>query len=440
MTPLPKPFSLIVYFLVFYLATQPFFVWAQSAPVPGAVPDKKVAVFELHDGRVKQEVVEKVADTVRDELSRQGRFEVVSEAETESFFSSHPDILHRIDPANPLNRYLDQAKELYKTFSFKDAIAVLENTISTYRNSESVQDQIFLLTDAYLMLGNVYLGAGNPRKAADVFQEAVRLDPERELTELEYPPKTIRLFQQSRETFLKKAKPIELTVESSPGDAQIYVNGALKGVSPLRIQRFTEGEHFVVVQREGYRLQGGRIYLEGDSAVKKFSLEKNPEDYGVHKGLKVSSLGEIPEQVRLATSVGKLMEVDKVIFVSVEEIGWNYKITARMIDLTYGASHKHKSVEVLDLPKDTRPAAQVLVQDLNEKAHVDLAENPKKYADSEVIVIGKKKRKSFLKSPILWSLLGVVVAGGAASALLLSGGGEDDGATVGVSGSTSRAP
>src|SRR5690606_38803849 len=101
-------------------------------------------------------------------------------------------------------------------------------------------------------------------------------------------------------------------------------------------------------------------------------------------------------------------------------------------------------VEVLDLPKDTRSASNHIAKDLNEAARVDLAKDPKKYADSDVIVIGTKKKKSFWKSPWLWGLVGVAVAGGATGALLLGkgggGGASDNGATVSISGSSGRAP
>ncbi|HCU23625.1 MAG TPA: hypothetical protein DF383_01310, partial [Deltaproteobacteria bacterium] len=135
-----------------------------------------------------------------------------------------------------------------------------------------------------------------------------------------------------------------------------------------------------------------------------------------------------------------LMGIDKVVLVSMQEIGYNHKITARMIDMKYHASYKPKSVEVLDLPRDTRPAAGVIAKDLSAMAEVDLGQNSKKYADSEVIVIGKKKKKSLLKSPILWGALGALVVGGATGAVVLSRGGGDNGntTTVSVSGSAQR--
>ncbi|HKX12409.1 MAG TPA: hypothetical protein VJP40_04590, partial [bacterium] len=142
--------------------------------------------------------------------------------------------------------------------------------------------------------------------------------------------------------------------------------------------------------------------------------------------------------------LGKQAGVDKVVLVSLEEIGWNNKISARMIDTSYRASHKLQSVEVLDLPKDTRPASQVIARQLAEASRLDLAKDPKKYADSDVIVIGSKKKRAWYKSPWLWGAVGVAVAGGATGALLLGkggGGSAGDGSTsVNLSGPSGRTP
>lgn len=435
-------FSFLNYFLIFSVLLIPFPAGALGASEPSAPKEiPSLAVFELYDGRVKDEDVEKVTDLLREALIRGGKYQVISKVEMESFLNSHPDLLYRIDPANPLNRYLDQAKEFYKTFSFKEAIGVLENTIETYRFTPAVQSQHFLLTEAYLMLGNIQLGAGHQKKAVEAFREAVRLDPEKQITEMQYPPKTVHLFQATREEFLRKARSAVLEIQSSPSKSDVYLNGTHKGQTPLKIERLTLGEHYLLVKREGYQAEAKKIVLKSQGFQEKFFLKKNPQNALSATGLKVSQLSNVTQQVQLGTALGHAMGVDKIVLVSVEEIGWNHKITSRMIDLKYGAAHKHKSVEVLNLQKDSPSATQILALDLEGMADIDLAKNPKKYAESEVVIIGKKRKRSFVKSPILWSVVGALVAGGAASALLLSGGsGGDNTSTITVNGAVSKTP
>lgn len=438
-----RRFSFLVYFIAAQLLL-PAGLWAKASSSAGAESVKyKVAVVELYDGKVKPEVVEKVADTVRDELTRQSGFEVLPKPATYAFFESSPNLSGASGDTLGLNRYLDQAKEFYKTFNFKEGIALLESTTQGYRSAKSSLTDPFLLTDAYLMLGNIHLGNNDPKRAQEAFHEAVRLDPDREITELQYPPKTVALFQKSRAEFLKKAKSAPLEIQSSPGKAEVILNGDPKGTTPLKLERWTVGEHFVILRSPGYKPQAMKLIVKPEGVREKISLEKISDPSVNRHGLTVTSLSDVDEQVRLGGVVGKSLRLDKVVLVSVEEIGWNNKISARMIDIKYQASHKNKSVEVLDLPKDTRSASNVIAKDLSEAARLDLAKDPKRYADSDVIVIGTKKKKSFWKSPWLWGLVGVAVAGGATGALLLGkggGGASDNSATVSISGSSGRAP
>ncbi len=410
-----------------------------SSPAASGINSKNIkkttiAVIELSDGKTKSDSISKVADTVRDEFALNEKFQVLTKQATQDFFKNNSAQLQQGKSAPQLNRYLDEAKEFYKNFEFKDATKVLESTIATYRQSKTPPNEPFALTDAYLTLGNVSLGANNEKKATEAFQEAVRLDPDRQITEAEYPPRTVKLYTEVKQAMLKKSQFGALEISSSPSKADVYVNGVLKGQTPLKLARYTAGEHFIQVKEDKYNPVTLKVRLDAKGVREKVDLDKSSsQNAATTTGIILPNLGNVPEQVRLASIAGKSLSVDKVILVNVQEVGWNNRISARMVDIKYQASHKPKVVDVLDLPKDTRSAANVIVQDAVQIAGYDLAKNPKKYADSEVVVIGEKKKRSMLKSPLLWSLIGVVVAGGAASALLL-GGGDGNNSGVGFDG------
>lgn len=443
-----KRFSFLVYFLIFDLCGLSWPALAKSKklekspktsssellrfnPLPssGVVDPKnanreriKVAVVELHDEKTKADTIEKVTDTIREEITLKDRFQVLSKESTQGYFKNHPNFAQEQTSSNQLNRYIDQAKEFYVNFSFKEAINLLENTIYTYRQAKTPLTDAFALTEAYIELGNIYLGNNNEKKAIESFQEAVRLDPDRQITELKYPPKTVKAFQQAREEFLKKAGYASLEINSSE-KANVSVNGVARGQTPLRLDRFTTGEHFVLLTEAGYKPLALKLQVGPNGIKKKVNLEDSGSSGNTAgTGISVKSVGDVPEQVRLATIAGKALGVSKVVLVNIQEVGWNNRINARMIDVNYQASHKPSPVDVIDLPKDTKSAATLIATNLSEMADYDLAKDPKKYADSEVLVVGQKRKKSILKSPLLWSLIGVVVAGGTASALLIGGG------------------
>lgn len=425
----------------FLIAPTPSLVWGKELTQTPEKAPLKTVVLEIHDGHSNSKDLSRVTDTLRDQLASEARFQVLSKESTEAFFLANPNLMQRIDLTHPLNRYLEEAKQFYADYQLKEAIGLLSNTIDQYRAANPPMTQQFYLVDAYIQLGDIYSGAKKKKDAYHSFKEAVRLDPNRELTRKDYAPNTIRDFIAAKEEYLSKAKVSQLDIFSSPKKAEVYVNGVPYGQTPLKLDRFTHGEHFILVQKDGFRPGTQKIKIDTNYQRVKLNLEKDEQATANFPGLMVEDLRNVEEQVRMAGKVGNLLKVDKVVLVSVKEVGYNHKVTARMIDMKYYASHKPKSVEVLDLPKDIRPASQVISQDLVAMADLDLSKNPKKYADSDVMVVGTKKKKSFLKSPILWGLLSVAVAGGATAGILLGtrgGGGDSNSTTVTVNGAANR--
>lgn len=380
----------------------------------------KLVVIPVGDPKTEYEDLHNVTDTIRDELILKDEYQVLTKDETELFFEINPNIFSNESEKASLNRYIEEAQTFYDNFSFKEGINLLESTIETYRQSESLHAQYFKLTDAYLVLGNIYVGDKNNRAALAAFSEALRLNSDLSLDPLQYPPQTIEVFNEAKNAQPEKSSTSnKLDIQASPENSRIFVNGKLQGENQVSIENLSEGEHFILVENDGYRSWGQKINLPQKNELK-ISLKEKKEQPLTNKGLTVASLRDVDELVRLSLPIGDKLGVDKVVLVSLEEIGYNHRITARMIDIEYRASHKSQSVEVLDLPKDTRSAAIHIANDLNKLSDVDLAANPKKYAESDVIVIGKKRKRPLYKNPVIWALLGLVIAGGATSAVLLT--------------------
>lgn len=439
-----KRYNFITYILIAQLLTLPCPALAQSTAGTETGKNLKVVVLEVSDGTLAPQEVEKVTDTVRDELQSQTKFSVVPKQQTRQFFANNPTMMQRIDVANPLNRYLDEAKEFYKNFQFKEAIGLLSNVIDTYRRATPPMTESFLLVDSYLYLGNVHMGNNDKKDANSVFMEAVRLDPQREITEEKYPPKVVKKFGEAKAEYLSGAKVAQLDIFTNPRGAEIYVNGVHMGQAPIKVDRFTQGEHFILAKQNGFKPKAQKISIDTNYSRVKLDLEKDQQVIQTAPGLMVKNLQDVEDQVHMASKVGNLMGADKVVLVSLQEIGYNNKITGRMIDMKYYASHKPKSVEVLDLPQDTRGAAHAIAEFMTTQADVDLGKDPKKYADSEVLVIGTKKKKSFWKSPLPWTLIGIAVAGGATAGIMMGtrgpGGDNPNSTTVSVTGSANSTP
>ncbi len=435
-----KHYKVLIYLLIVQMTGLPVPVLAKTQPKTKASHEKSdkgqvdstqgqsLAVVPVGTVETDGESLEKISERIRDALSNQGKYRVLDNKKTDAFFANNPNLLTQPKASITLNRYLEEATQFYIDFAYKEGIGLLENTIEAFYNTQSLQKQAFALRDAHVILGNIYTADDNKRKAVQSLREAIRLDPHYEIDPIVYPPNTVSNFNQAKQEYLKEQKSTKLEIATSPSGAEIYVNGILKGNSPISLDNFSQGTHFILVKKPEYEPFAVKLQVTKDTKEKVDLKKKVQPQLDLH-GLKVAQLKDIPELVRLGSLVGEGLGVQKVVLVSLEELGWHHRVTTRMIDIKYRASHKHNSVEVLDLPKDSRSAAKVLAEDLNKLSDVDLAKDPKKYAESDVVVIGTKRKKSLLKNPLLWSLLGVLVAGGATSAVLLTRGGGDGGAS-----------
>ncbi|MCP5468828.1 MAG: PEGA domain-containing protein [Deltaproteobacteria bacterium] len=429
-----KRYKIMIYLLVFQLLGLPVPVLAKTKIEEKSVEEKaataqdpntgqSLAVVPVGTAETDGESLEKIADRIRDSLSNQGKYEVLTKKKTDVFFADNPNLLAQTKAPVTLDRYLEDAKKFYVEFAYKEGIGLLQNTIEAFYNTGSLQKQTFVLREAHLILGNIYTADEDKRKAIQTFKEAIRLDPDYKIDSIVYPPATVANFDQAKEEYLKELKPTKLEISTSPSEAEVYVNGVFKGNSPVVLENYSPGTHFILVKKPEHETVAVKLQVTQDTK-EKIELKKKVQPQVDLHGLKVAQLKDIPELVRLGSVVGEGLGVQKVVLVSLEEVGWHHRVTTRMIDIKYRASHKHSMVEVLDLPKDSLTAAKVLAEDLNKLSDVDLAKDPKKYAESDVVVIGTKRKKSLLKSPLMWSLVGLLVAGGATSAVLLTRDGE----------------
>jgi len=64
-----------------------------------------------------------------------------------------------------------------------------------------------------------------------------------------------------------------LSITSSPSGATVYVNGEVKGLTPITIHNFDPGQYQVEVKKEGYNSQTQMLWVEvGETVQKSFTL------------------------------------------------------------------------------------------------------------------------------------------------------------------------
>ena len=422
-----KKYTILCTFLATQMIASPFQIaWAQSA-TPQDSANSRIAVVEVHDGKIKPQKTEQVAAALRDAMARLTKLSPVLPEEVNQYIRNHPELTQRKVGEDPYDRYLAEAREHFNNFDFKTAEGLLEKTTSSYRIAPTAQALPFKLTDAYWLLGYVYLSDKNEKLATQTFQEAIRLNPREEMSERDFPPSVVELYRKLRVEYLEAQKSVTLDIDSNVEKTNVYLNGKYRGQTPLRLESMTPGEHFIVAVAEGFLPQVKRLEVtDKDKTISQdFKLSGTAKTKASPSGFAFDQLQDIPTQVEVASNLAEGMNLDKVVLVSLEERGWNYKITTRMVDRKYRASYKQKAIEVVDLDLNTPTAVAALAKDLDHMNKIDLAKDPERYAEGDIAVLGRKRKKPIYKKAWFWSTIGgVVLAGGAAGALLAGRGGD----------------
>jgi hypothetical protein len=122
---------------------------------------------------------------------------------------------------------LEDAKSLYRSAYFPEAIRKLHAVVARIQAERVVQARTLQLADAHLHLGLCYLALDDSDSAKQSFKQVVRLDPQRRLDPQVYAPKVRELFADARSEVEAEPAP---AATAPPSSAQ---KGKTKGRSPL---------------------------------------------------------------------------------------------------------------------------------------------------------------------------------------------------------------
>ena len=101
-----------------------------------------------------------------------------------------------------------------------------------------------------------------------------------------------------------------LVVESSPSGAQVYVDGKLKGESPLTLYNFPVGKHEVVIKKDGYIDSKKTADLQVGMTEKVSVVLPDTEKAPVKKTTEENkSVAKLPENKSIAASELKMINV-----------------------------------------------------------------------------------------------------------------------------------
>jgi hypothetical protein len=159
----------------------------------------------------------------------------------------------------------------------------MEEAINSFNKSVvGYREGIGALRDnRYLLISHLYLGMslmvlGRKQEGENFIREMIVLDSnrsQRKLSQTEFPPEVIQVHRNVTKQVL--SAPIgNLSVSFKPTDAKVYVDAVLQEGKDKAEIALPVGEHFVVVEKKGFRQFSKRILIRPGSNPINVDLEE----------------------------------------------------------------------------------------------------------------------------------------------------------------------
>ena len=146
-----------------------------------------------------------------------------------------------------IGRLLKEADQAYQNGDFKAAIEKYQRAMELLNDKKELAKTKAELVQAMTSLALTYFTIQENAKAEKQLEDLIALNPNQELDPEFYSPKFVELFQSVQGRFLGR-----LTITTVPAEAEIFINDARAGKSPLTLAKYLKGKYDVRAELKGY--------------------------------------------------------------------------------------------------------------------------------------------------------------------------------------------
>jgi hypothetical protein len=326
---------------------------AVAALVPARAGATKIAAVVRGAGAGSDKAAGFVAHAVRYSLTEDGRYEVVDAAERLGAEGGE-----QTKAFADCTELVNKATAAYETLDLDPAVDHLTAALKTYEKNASALVDIKPVADALMLLGAVHILRGEEKTGADRLAQAVAIQGSVEPDPRVFNPSMRQVFQKAADQVLRKAKG-SLAVTSSPGYAELWVDGVFRGVTPTSVDGLTPGRHYVRLVRDGYRSWGSVVAVApgkeaGENGVLRPTPRLDDYDKAVAAALDAARRSD-PAGDAFPGAVGELealLGVEQVFLAEVRLDGEKVGLLAAQYDLK-GRRHLKTATHVFSY--DVRP-------------------------------------------------------------------------------------
>jgi hypothetical protein len=259
-----------------------------------------------------------------------------------------------------------EAKNAMEDSDFEGAAKVLKKAAKLLEENAGAVPDLRLLSEAYLQLGVAYFRDGLEEEGDEMLTKAIHLDPERKLSESDYPPIFIKVFERSRFNVLRRPRA-QIEIKAKAG-AQVLFDGRNMGKAPILLREALPGDHWIRVERPGESPLVKKVQARGKTTlVVEFEggggAKEESSPVGVLGAIAKNQVG--PEHVKQLAGAGRRAGADFVMFGAIFTTDTAYQIrtayvrvkdgaVGRLLDVAFDLDMLSAEIEVFKLVEDAK--------------------------------------------------------------------------------------
>lgn len=270
-----------------------------------AKPKLLLMPFATLSGEVAPRVGVKASGMLSTELKSSDKYELVELKKTNGDAAAS-------DSFSAAKKLVDEAKELRAKKKFRLADEALQKALAAWRGSASQVTDVSDVVDATALLSAVQFNTGRDEEGAKSLNAALALAPNRELPLAQTSALFSKVVGDARKS-LREGPKSTMSIESSPANASIAVDGVTLGSTPLLVRDVPPGQHYWRAQLSNGELIGGIVDVAaGKNASLKATSQNKDADSRLLSSLAQNKLDA--DAINAAKEVAKAADADVVVF------------------------------------------------------------------------------------------------------------------------------
>lgn len=259
---------------------------------------------------------------------------------------------------------LTAGKLAYENLEADQAIEQLQLACERFETGYAAVQTPDKMVEAHVFLASVLLQTGSAEKAKPHYRTALFLDPKLDLDPNRFAPEDIEALESARREIIQEETG-SADITSAPVSARVYIDGVYRGTTPVKVTDLPRGNHYLLVERDGYERIAGVIDI---APRRSQNLEQNLISLRRFADLQRALASVNPDATDLGGVVGNLREVlpgDGFVLLTarMREDGVGLDARAHYVDFERGHRLRHSDGQLPLNATRAVPALRALVDD-----------------------------------------------------------------------------